>query len=60
MLLGAPNGSRLSCGALKKKVSFNTPTRAASFKRMLDRAFGTQDCIRVEILKSSPSDNVLP
>ena len=37
ILIGRPNGSRLSCGALKKKSSFNIPTRAASFKRLLGR-----------------------
>jgi hypothetical protein len=31
-----PNGSRLSCGALKKD-SFRKSTRAASFKRLLGR-----------------------
>src|SRR2546426_9573542 len=30
-----PNGSRLSCGALKKKYSSLESTRAASFKRLL-------------------------
>jgi hypothetical protein len=34
-----PNGSRLSCGALKKKSSFHYPTRAASFKRLLGCTF---------------------
>src|SRR2546425_9175620 len=33
-----PNGSRLSCGALKKNDSFPQSTRAASFKRLLGRA----------------------
>src|SRR3989449_11549022 len=36
----APNGSRVSCGALKKKSSFNI-LRAASFKRLLG---GTPSC----------------
>jgi hypothetical protein len=31
-----PNRSRLSCGALKKKVLFNNPARAATFKHLLD------------------------
>src|SRR2546430_9499693 len=30
-----PNGSRLSCGALEKKVVIQYPTRPASFKRLL-------------------------